>query len=218
MAWKIVLLSFLALILLLLFVPIGARLTFDGELCARVRIFGIPFTLYPQKDKKRRPKKAKKKPPKVKKEKPEKETLAPIAQMLKEDGPGAVIHYLTAMASLVSAAVRRLLAALIVDKLQLELTVAGEDAAETAILHGAACAAVFPALAAIQNFVRIRRRAVTVSPDFLGGESGVKLDIRLHAYPGRLLWAALRFFGGYLANTLKDSRAEEPPSMPRTQA
>lgn len=35
MAWKIVLLSILALILLLLFVPIGARLTFDGELRIR---------------------------------------------------------------------------------------------------------------------------------------------------------------------------------------
>lgn len=70
--------------------------------------------------------------------------------MLKEDGVGAVLAYLKGMASLMNTLVRRILNAITVDRFHLSLTVAGGDAAETALLHAAACSIVFPALSSVQ--------------------------------------------------------------------
>ena len=85
----IVLLSLLRLLVLLLAVPIYLRVTFHGELTVLVRVWGIPFRLYPRKKKpeKEKPPKAEK-PKKSRKQKPgklRKESMS-VSQMLKEDG------------------------------------------------------------------------------------------------------------------------------------
>ena len=209
MAWKIVLLSILALILLLLFVPIGARLTFDGELRIRLRVMGIPVTLYPRKKKPKKAKAAKKSSEKAASGGQKEKGPGPIAQMLKEDGPGAVMRYLAELARLSAELAGRVLRAMTVTHFRLSLVIAGEDAAHTAVLHGAACAAVFPALAAIQSVVRFKRREVAITPDFLRETGSASFDIRLHILPYRLHLAGLRFIFGYIGHTLKENQARE---------
>lgn len=108
----IVLLSLLGLLVLLLAVPIYLRVTFHGELTVLVRVWGIPFRLYPRKKKpeKEKPPKAEK-PKKSRKQKPgklRKESMS-VSQMLKEDGVGAVVSYYTSLARLLSTEARRLL-------------------------------------------------------------------------------------------------------------
>ena len=56
-----------ALVLALLLIPVFGRFAYAGELSARLRVLGIPLTLYPVPEK--QPKKRKKQPKKVKKAK-----------------------------------------------------------------------------------------------------------------------------------------------------
>ena len=199
------LLAVAGLIALVLLLPVGLHVSFAGEFRARLYVLGLPFTLYPKKEKKARTRKTRPaKAAKKKKKAPGEASTPGIGAMLKEDGVGAVLSYLQKMASLIGTAVQRLLAAIVVDRLQLCMVLAGEDAAQTAVLHGAACGVVFPALALLQTHTRVRSREVQVVPDFVQGEQKVTFDVRLHACPLRLLWAGLRLLMGFVGNTLKD--------------
>ena len=138
----IVLLSIFGLLLLLLIVPVYLRVTFQGELTVKIRIMGMPIKLYPKKKKKDKPPKAGK-PPKNKKQKPDKQRKESfsVSQMLKEDGVGAVVSYYTSLAGMLKTGAKRLLRTVTVDHLDVRLTVASADAAETAQNYGRVCAA-----------------------------------------------------------------------------
>ena len=138
--------------------------------------------------------------------------------MLKEDGVGAVLAYLKGMVSLMNTLVRRILNAITVDRFHLSLTVAGGDAAETALLHAAACSIVFPALSSMQYVLKIRRREVRIQPDFVNGENQASFDIRLRSCPARILWAGLRFLMAYIGNTIREREQEAQTEPPRPKA
>ena len=213
----IVLLSLLGLLVLLLAVPIYLRVTFHGELTVLVRVWGIPFRLYPRKKKpeKEKPPKAEK-PKKSRKQKPgklRKESMS-VSQMLKEDGVGAVVSYYTSLARLLSTEARRLLRAITVDHLDIRLVVASGDAAETAQNYGRVCALIFPAEALVESEIRVRRRKVRVMPDFLASKGEADLDIRLHAVPARITWSFFRLLFSFIfhQNTPAGSNVKEAGS------
>ena len=125
--------------------------------------------------------------------------------MLKEDGPGAVITYLSELVKLTATAVKKLLHVLTVDRLELVIRAAGEDAADTALLFGKICAGVYPSLSALQCVIRTRKRQVEITPDFTGGGTQVRFHVRLHAIPLRILAVGGGFILRYLAYTIKDA-------------
>lgn len=207
-----VVLAVLGALLLILLLPVFAHIHYEGELQVRLRVLGIPFTLYPRPQKeaeKKKPRRALRRSARKKQGKKagkkEKEGLPSVAAMLKEDGVGGTVHYLSEMAALVKTAAVRVLRAITVRSLMLRLTIGGEDAAQTAIRHGAVCGAVFPALAVLEGAMRVRRREVQVTPDFVYGESRVLLDMRLSAMPLRLLAAAIGLILGFIGHTVKES-------------
>ena len=219
----IIWLSVLGVVLLIALAPITLRAAFDGELLVRLRIYGIPYTIAPRK-KRTRAKAAGRKSGKISKKaikadkKRRKNDPLSISQMLKEDGVGAVLAYLKGMASLMNTLVRRILNAITVDRFHLSLTVAGGDAAETALLHAAACSIVFPTLSSMQYVLKIRRREVRIQPDFVNGENQASFDIRLRSCPARILWAGLRFLVAYIGNTIREREQEAQTEPPRPKA
>ncbi len=219
----IIWLSVLGVVLLIALAPITLRAAFDGELLVRLRIYGIPYTIAPRK-KRKRAKAAGRKSGKISKKaikadkKRRKNDPLSISQMLKEDGVGAVLAYLKGMASLMNTLVRRILNAITVDRFHLSLTVAGGDAAETALLHAAACSIVFPTLSSMQYVLKIRRREVRIQPDFVNGENQASFDIRLRSCPARILWAGLRFLVAYIGNTIREREQEAQTEPPRPKA
>ena len=188
--WSVIgysLLSVLAVILLLLLLPVFVRMQYREELAVRVFVWGIP--VYRYSSKKPKPK-AKKKADKPSKTKEKSSFLEDLSKKLKTDGVGAVVSETKNWANVALGASRRLCRAVTVDRLQLSLVVASEDAAATAQNTGRVCAVLYPSLTAIQSVVRIRHRAVTVTPDYLSETGSVTADITAHAMPIRLLWAA----------------------------
>ncbi len=195
MVFLYILLGLLGLLVLVLAVPVYGRVTYDGDLRAKVRVLGIPITLLPQEEKPAaEPKKSAKKKADTKKKKKQEEKPSKwqeLTAMFREDGPAATLHYLCELAKLAGQAVGRLLKAVTVDRLSMELLVATGDPADTAVRYGQVCAALYPALAGIESRVRVRRRHLRVEPNFLLEKSDLALDLRLHIRVWQALWAAL---------------------------
>lgn len=189
--WEIIgycLLGILLLLLALLIVPMYARLTFYDELRLCVRVWGIPIFRYSSEEKVL--------PSDDKEEKPSK--LRSTAKQLKTDGVGTTLHFINELARIAAGVARRLIAAITVDKLCLQLYITGSDAAETAENTGKVCAVLYPTVTALQQTaLRIRKRAITVTPDFLAEEARATADITAHAIPLRIVmiasWLAFRY-------------------------
>ena len=187
--WEIVGYSIVGilLLLLLLLVPVYARGIFDGEFRVCVRVWGIPVYRYSSKEKA---------PSSARTDKPS--PLGTVADGLKRDGVGATITYIKELTRVAVGTVRRLIAAVTVDKLCLQLYVTGSDAAQTAENTGRVCAFLYPTVTTLQQTVlRIKKREITVTPDFLGEQGRVSADITAHVIPLRILavvvWSAVRY-------------------------
>ena len=194
MVFLYILLGLLGLLVLVLAVPVYGRVTYDGDLRAKVRVLGLPITLLPQDAPAAEPKKSAKKKADTKKKKKQEEKPSKwqeLTAMFREDGPAATLHYLCELAKLAGQAVGRLLKAVTVDRLSMELLVATGDPADTAVRYGQVCAALYPALAGIESRVRVRRRHLRVEPNFLLEKSDLALDLRLHIRVWQALWVAL---------------------------
>ena len=192
-----VLYSLLGLLVLLigaLSIPVYGRIAYDGTLSVRLRVLGIPFTILPQKktDKKKRP--AKKAAAKEKKP----SAVQELASLLKQDDIGGTLHFLGGVAVLAGKTVGRLLRSITVTQLDLQMRIATDDVAVTAQRYGQVCSVLYPSLAIIERWVRIRRRNLRVEPNFLMETSAARFDIRLHVSLWRLLGAALALLWGLI--------------------
>lgn len=178
------------LVLLALFVPVWARITYDDELRVRVWVLGVPITLLPSEDEpeaQTKPAEASKpaKPSKTK------ELVGEISRSFKEDGVAATLHYLSELAKVAGQAVGRVLRGITVDKLALELIIADGDADTTAIRYGQVCGVLYPAFTAIAGAVKVRKRDLRIEPNFLMENSTVSADVRLHIWVYRVVGAAI---------------------------
>ncbi len=209
--WAAVLYGLLGLFLLLLIVlliPAFLQLDFSEELTFCVRILGIPVFRF-SSDK---PTKTKEQTvPKTATENEEQSLWKTVAQTLKSDGVTATVQYVQKGASLVTGAVRKVFRIITMDKLIIKLTVASEDAAHTAQDTGKICAILYPAITTLQSVLKIKRREVTVTPDFLAEKGRVEIHVLAHAMPLRLLWVGFGLFRQYSAwqKTIKKENKEE---------
>ncbi len=185
-----------ALIAAVLLVPIYARVRYDGTLTVRLRVWGIPITLLPSDEDDEPQTATETTPPK----KPSKaaELKQELDRSFREDGVGATLRYLGELASMASQALGRLLRAVTVDRLRLEMRVAAADAADTAVRYGEVCAVLYPTLAVLERAMRVRQREVRVEPGFLAEDSAVFADIRLHIWVYRAAGAAIALLWRYL--------------------
>lgn len=197
--WRILgycLLGLLALLVLLLLFPVSVRIRYQEEFLARIRVFGIPVYRFSSESSRNKSEKCSQPTGKKKKAKASRHSakngfFADLANDLKQDGVSAVLNKLKALVKLAAGASGRILKSITVGRLQLQLFIASEDAATTAVRTGQVCALLYPSLSALQSVLTIRRRAVTVTPDYLAEKSRAVIDVRMRVVPIRLLWAAL---------------------------
>ena len=123
---------------------------------------------------------------------------------MQEDSIAETLSYLAKMSDLIRTTARSLRDVITVDQLEMTIEVASEDAADTATRYGYICAAVYPALSAIESVVKVKKRNVRIAPNFILDEGKVIFQVKLHGLTFQLLWIAIRFFIGYIAHTNKE--------------
>lgn len=198
-----VLLAILVILLVALSIPITGRIAYDGELKASVRILGFSVPLQERKrDRKRKPKSTQR----AKKDKPSK--VQELKELLKHDDAAGTLHFVGGVARLAGRAIGRLMRAVTVTDLQLQMLIATGDPADTAQRYGQVCGVLYPAMELIAHRVRIRRRRIRIEPNFLLEKSCARFDIRFRISVWRLLGAAIALLWGFLILRNKDSLKE----------
>ncbi len=160
-----ILLGVLAFLALALILPVTVWLELEQSLSLSVRLLGFTVYNYEKRPKKRK-KSAKKAQKSVQKTPQKEENPNFFKKMYKEKGLGATVNFVT---SIVRGALKG--AAFFVRKLKfrnfvLELTVASDDAAKTAVEYGAVNAGCYTALGALSSVSDFKIKKVDISADF----------------------------------------------------
>ena len=189
MGWRIA----RGILVLLAILPLGVGLRYNWEGIRRWVIAGpMKITLLPKK-KKPQKKKAEKKPEKEEKtEKPKESPSAPAPEKPEEKKGGSVTDFLP----LVRVALdllgdfRRKLR---VNRLELEVKLAGDDPCDLAVNYGRACAAVANLMPQLERAFVIKKRHVWVGCDFEGDQTLIYGRLDLTITLGRIVWLAVRY-------------------------
>lgn len=138
-------------------------------------------------------KKTKKKKQKNKKKNP---VLEWIKKLYKKGGVDALIAAFGKIADIVGSVLKPIFKNIKIRHLNIDITVAADNAADTAINYGRLCAGVYPALSVILNVMKYGDYKVNIRPDFDKSELETDISAELSLIP----WIAL---AGALASLVK---------------
>ena len=189
MTWLYILLSVILFILLVGFIPVNLIVRWHEELKCILRIGFIPITLYPKKVKKTKKKKSKK-PDKPKEKKPEEKKKK---NLLKEKGLGWFANLIKKVADLAKGALKDVFKHILIKEFMLSISVAGDDAADTAIKYGYYCSAIYPATGLIIRAMNYKKYGVDITPNFEeNAKSQINLDLNARMFFFRILSVGIK--------------------------
>ena len=182
MIFLYILLAILLILGLVSLIPIGIEASYKNKLYCLLKIGFIKIQLFPEKKKKKKSTPQEKPVPK-KKEEPKKKDAFSFKKFFKQNGVSGLMKILKKIASMAKGALKDVFSHIIIRELMLDVTIGGEDAAETAVSYGKACAVVYPSVSLITQICNCRSLKVLVSPDFTDGSDSkanckVVADIR----------------------------------------
>ena len=154
------------ILLFLLTVPVSICLNYSERFVIKVRYGGIKVfdSGKPEKEKAAKPKKEKKGGAEKGAGKPEKQNF--ISRIFKEKGKIEGVKFCFAVIKSALSKTIWVIRRIKIKKLFLSITVSSDDAANTAVVYGAVCAAVFPVIALIKENTKIGVERISVLTDF----------------------------------------------------
>ncbi|MCI1955321.1 MAG: DUF2953 domain-containing protein [Oscillospiraceae bacterium] len=166
----------------LLACPVVVQARYREEFHVRVGYLFFHYTVVPRSGTKEEPEAPKERPPKK----------GRFRRLLKAKGLSGFLEILRQGAEIVSKANREILSRLVLDRVRLEISVTGEDAAKTALTYSYVCGAVGSAAGLILGNVKCRRYHISVTPDFQGENSRVEFDAKAHIGLAFVLYGGFR--------------------------
>ncbi|MBQ1977297.1 MAG: DUF2953 domain-containing protein [Ruminococcus sp.] len=181
----------LILIGILLFVNVSLKVKYDDkENVFRVALCYLWFTyvLAPEEETKKYKKALNKKGEAQKTEKKEKKKSS-----IKEKGIATFLEDLKSIVKSVWTLLVCVLRRAVLKTLLIKLSVAGEDAADTAIVYGYANAVIFPIVSAFtENVKEYKELDVSITPDFSeDAQAVIQFELELKIKPAKLLGAVI---------------------------
>lgn len=222
-----VLLALLILIALALAVPTRLYVRYNGEIFLQVRYLFLKITIPVTDEQKaarkpKKPKKSKKGADKdgtggdkeknkaekngadgKNKDKKKKKKPNPVVKWLKslynKGGVDAIISAFKKIASLVGSVLKPIFKTLKLRHLNIDITSASDNAADTAVNYGRLCAGIYPALTVILSVVKYDDYTVKIRPDFDKKELEADISTEISVIPwaaiGGAVCALVRFIG-----------------------
>lgn len=192
-----ILLGLILLLFALLCCPVRIRLDYTDRLSVIIRFLFLKFRITPP-EKEKKPKKKKAKKSAESGEKKEKKNF--FKTLREEEGFSGALHFLYELAKIIKSAVTRTASHLIIRLLDVRLIVASSDAAQTAMLYGETCSAVFPLLSCICSCAKVRRYNADIRPDFLASKPSAEIAVEVSIRPIFVVHAGLGGLYGYIKN------------------
>lgn len=182
------------------------------ELRLTLHYLFLRLTLYPQKPK---PPKEPKQPARKKKSQREKQ----VEEKKEKLDTAAILRMIPEIVNCAKKPLEIALGDLCLHHLQLYAMVARPDSAQAALDTQKFVSAVYTALAAAQNWIRVRHADIRLRPDFSGSEeSSWAVRLRLSFHPIVMLAAALRSAFCLLRLLLAQKKKEQPEEQKKQTA
>ncbi len=190
MLWLYILLGIALFVALVMFIPITLRASYKEDFWCAVYIGFVKLQLVPAKPKKEKKKKAKKQTQKS--EQPKKATEKKPS-LIKKYGIEWLLNLIKRVAELAASALQDFFSHILVKKFSLGISVAGDDAADTAIKYGKYCAVVYPAVGTIVRVVKCKSYGVDINPNFSEkAETEINFDFAARIFAFRLIGLAVK--------------------------
>lgn len=190
MLWLYILLGIALFVALVMFIPITLRASYKEKFWCAVYIGFVKLQLVPAKPKKGKKKKVKKQTPKT--EQPKKATEKKPS-LIKKYGIEWLLNLIKRVAELAVSALQDFFSHILIKKFSLSISVAGDDAADTAIKYGKYCAVVYPAVGTIVHVVKCKGYGVDINPNFSEkAETEINFDFVARVFVFRLVALAVK--------------------------
>ena len=190
MLWLYILLGIALFVALVMFIPITLRASYKEKFWCTVYIGFVKLQLVPAKPKKGKKKKVKKQTPKT--EQPKKATEKKPS-LIKKYGIEWLLNLIKRVAELAVSALQDFFSHILIKKFSLSISVAGDDAADTAIKYGKYCAVVYPAVGTIVRVVKCKGYGVDINPNFSEkAETEINFDFVARVFVFRLVALAVK--------------------------
>ena len=151
--------------------------SYEEMLTLHVRYLFLDFQLVPPKKSTKKEKRVhRKKQQEIQeeqKEEKEEELFQSLQKLVQEHGLFGLLSLLTEAAKIVVSGSKKLLSHLVIYDLWLDVQIAGQDAAETALTYGKACSVIYPSVGVLIGNIKSRRYGVSVRPDFQGTQNKI---------------------------------------------
>ena len=185
MLWLYILLGIALFVALVMFIPITLRASYKEKFWCAVYIDFVKLQLVPAKPKKEKKKKVKKQTPKT--EQPKKATEKKPS-LIKKYGIEWLLNLIKRVAELAVSALQDFFSHILIKKFSLSISVAGDDAADTAIKYGKYCAVVYPAVGTIVRVVKCKGYGIDINPNFSEkAETEINFDFAARIFAFRLI-------------------------------
>lgn len=162
MAWLWVLGSVVLLLVLFLLSSFHISFSYDKNAKYKLRWFFLSVT---SEDMKKEPEKEKK-PAAVEAKGKKKAKTSYLRDLYRGEGLTGIIDIIREAAGIAQGALKYACGHLIVKKFDIDICVSGDNAADTAILYGQVCAAVYPSAGVIVSNTKCRSYDINIYPDF----------------------------------------------------
>lgn len=159
------------LIVFTCFVKLRFLAVYENELSLQLKVLFLSFTLVPYKKKEK--KKTKKKIPKKKKDaknkdkSDEKKKPSYLKKLSEKKGVSGLLLMISDLAKLFTSTFKGIFANIVVEKFDVNISVVGEDAADTALSYGKICGVFYSAFSVIcDNVKKCENYHLILNPDF----------------------------------------------------
>ena len=160
---------------------------YNGELFVKLKIAGIKaFVTEPKEDIKEPS------PDTESDKKAKKQTENAFNKLKKKYGFAGAVKEVFAFVRAVLERLKRKFKHIAIRKLCLDIKVASENAASTAIEYGAVCAAVYPVLAFLDGILNVKMKSINVTADFNSNNSDFAFSVIIRA---RIIFLIIMAFG-----------------------
>ena len=221
-----ILLTILTLFFLIGMIKVSVVIAYSDNLLLYAKVFFVKIKLIPKKEPKRIRRMSRAKAQRIKKKlekKAQKKKLEEKEKAKEEKAEGKgkksprdIISIIQTVATVSVAVIKRFAKHLRIKIAKINLVVASDDAASTAIIYGAVCQSInvlMPVLEDVKNFKNLKNADITVDCDF--GSTEPKIDIKLEF--SIRVWQILNIvIGAFIAFVKHKIRSDEKAQAPTT--
>lgn len=198
--------SILLLFCILLSLSITFRVQYDDDLTITVGVGKFRYTLLPVSDEEEEDVKKGSKAVKKGIKKEQKKANPKAEKKIEKGDIKETVFLVLDIIKSVWPPFKDLMKRVRITALSIDVTVGGEDAAETAVLYGKISAFVYGGLAALRNLMTVKVNRVTITCNFLQDHTDQTVFFKVKIRVLSAIWAGLRMGWGLLVNTFRRAR------------